>query len=67
MRVDEKYFRPTEVETLIGDVSQAKQKLGFPEITRDLCNDMIAEDYKESKRILLLKKEGLELPKTGRE
>jgi GDPmannose 4,6-dehydratase len=64
MRIDPRYFRPAEVETLLGDPSKAKEKLGWvPEITaREMCTEMVAEDLKSAKRIALLKEHGLELP-----
>ncbi|SUE72820.1 putative GDP-mannose 4,6-dehydratase [Ectopseudomonas oleovorans] len=48
VRVDPRYFRPTEVETLLGDPSKAKQKLGWvPEITvQEMCAEMVREDLK---------------------
>ncbi|SMH56181.1 GDP-mannose 4,6-dehydratase [Maritimibacter sp. HL-12] len=64
LRIDPRYFRPAEVETLLGDPSKAKQKLGWePEITtREMCAEMVAEDLKSAKRHALLKAHGLELP-----
>ena len=64
MRIDPRYFRPAEVETLLGDPTKAKEKLGWvPEITaQEMCAEMVAEDYKASQRTILLKKHGLELP-----
>ena len=55
-----RYFRPTEVETLLGDPSKAKQKLGWtPEITvQEMCAEMAAQDLAEAKRIALLNKHG---------
>ena len=60
VRVDPRYFRPTEVETLLGDPGKAKQKLGWvPEITvQDMCAEMVAADLSEAKRHALLKKHG---------
>ncbi len=51
VKVDEKYFRPTEVETLLGDASKARSELGwFPEITtEELCKEMMISDLKEAK------------------
>ena len=51
IRIDPKYYRPTEVDSLLGDPSKAKQKLGWvPEFSaRDLCREMIAEDLKNLK------------------
>ena len=66
MRIDKRYFRPTEVETLLGDATKAKQKLGWvPEITaQETCAEMVAEDYKTARRSVLLKEHGLEVPST---
>lgn len=48
VKVDPRYFRPTEVETLLGDPSNAKNKLGWvPEITaQDMCKEMVRDDMK---------------------
>lgn len=64
VKVDPRYFRPTEVETLLGDPSKAKQKLGWvPEITvQQMCHEMVREDLKTAKRHALLKQHGYELP-----
>ena len=64
MRINPRYFRPAEVETLLGDPSKAKAKLGWvPEITAlEMCAEMVEEDYKSARRIALLKEHGLELP-----
>lgn len=64
IRVDPRYFRPAEVETLLGDPSLAKNKLGWvPEITaQEMCSEMIKNDLLESKRIKLLKKHGYSAP-----
>jgi len=60
VRVDPRYFRPAEVETLLGDPSKAKEKLGWtPEITvQEMCAEMVAEDLKAAKRHALLKEHG---------
>lgn len=60
VKVDPRYFRPTEVETLLGDPSKAKQKLGWvPEITaQEMCREMVSHDLKEAKREALLKQHG---------
>ena len=60
VRVDPRYFRPTEVETLLGDPTKAKQKLGWvPEITvQEMCKEMVAADLQEAKRHALLKANG---------
>lgn len=64
VKVDPQYFRPAEVETLLGDPANAYQKLGWvPEITvQDMCAEMIQSDLKEAKRNMLLKKHGFEVP-----
>ena len=64
MRIDPRYFRPAEVETLLGDPSKAKTQLGWePEITvQEMCAEMVAEDLKFARRAALLKEHGLELP-----
>lgn len=64
MRIDPRYFRPSEVETLLGDPAKAKEKLGWvPEITvQEMCAEMVAEDLKTAQRHALLKKHGYELP-----
>jgi len=58
--VDPRYFRPAEVETLLGDPSKAKTKLGWtPEITvQEMCAEMVAADLKVAQRHALLKKHG---------
>jgi GDPmannose 4,6-dehydratase len=60
VQVDARYFRPTEVETLLGDPSKAKQKLGWsPKITfHELVAEMVREDYKSAQRDELIKKHG---------
>lgn len=64
VRIDPRYFRPSEVETLLGDPKKAKERLGWvPEISaREMCREMIAEDHKSARRHALLKKHGLDLP-----
>ncbi len=60
VRIDPHYFRPTEVETLLGDPTKAKQKLGWiPEITaQEMCAEMVVSDLDDAKRHALLKKYG---------
>ena len=64
MRIDPRYFRPSEVETLLGDPTKAKQRLGWvPEITaQEMCAEMVAEDLKAARRHRLLRENGLDLP-----
>ncbi len=63
VRVDSRYFRPAEVETLLGDPSKARQKLGWaPEITaREMCAEMVAADLKIAKQKAFLKRAGHEV------
>lgn len=60
VQVDPRYFRPTEVDTLLGDPSKAKQKLGWePKITfEELVSEMVREDYKSAQRDELIKQHG---------
>jgi GDPmannose 4,6-dehydratase len=64
VRVDQRYFRPAEVDTLLGDPAKAKAKLGWtPEITaQEMCAEMVAQDLNVAQRHALLKKHGYELP-----
>ena len=58
--VDPRYFRPTEVETLLGDPSKAKEKLGWvPKITfKELVSEMVREDLKDAERDDLCRRKG---------
>ncbi len=60
VRIDPRYFRPTEVETLLGDPTKAKEKLGWvPEITvQEMCAEMVAEDLAQAKQHALLRQHG---------
>jgi GDPmannose 4,6-dehydratase len=60
VRIDPRYFRPTEVETLLGDPTKAKEKLGWvPEITvQEMCAEMVASDLAQAKQHALLKQHG---------
>ena len=64
MRIDPRYFRPAEVETLLGDPTKARENLGWvPELTaQQMCAEMVAEDHRSARRHKLLKDHGLELP-----
>ena len=66
LKIDPRYFRPAEVETLLGDPSKAKKKLGWtPEITvQDMCTEMVQEDLKAAKRHALLKEHGYDVALT---
>jgi len=60
VKIDPQYYRPTEVETLLGDPSKAKQKLGWtPEITLDqMITEMVSFDLNAAKQLALLKQHG---------
>ena len=60
VRIDPRYFRPTEVETLLGDPTKAKTKLGWvPEITaQEMCKEMVVHDLAQAKQHALLKING---------
>ena len=60
VRIDPRYFRPAEVETLLGDPSKAKTRLGWvPEITvQQMCQEMVANDLAQAKQHALLKANG---------
>ncbi|AFY36967.1 GDP-mannose 4,6-dehydratase [[Leptolyngbya] sp. PCC 7376] len=62
--VDSRYFRPAEVETLLGDPSKAKEKLGWvPAIsTQEMCSEMVNADLKTAQRYAFLKMHGYETP-----
>lgn len=64
MRIDPRYFRPAEVETLLGDPTKAKNILGWtPEITvQEMCAEMVEADLKAARRTKLLKEHGLDVP-----
>jgi len=64
IRIDPRYFRPAEVETLLGDPSKAKEQLGWtPQITvQEMCSEMVVEDLKSAKRHALLKDNGYDIP-----
>jgi GDPmannose 4,6-dehydratase len=66
VKIDPRYFRPAEVETLLGDPSKAKNLLGWvPETTaREMCAEMVAEDLKSAQRHSLLKANGHHIPVT---
>ena len=60
VRVDPRYFRPTEVETLLGDPSKAKHKLGWTPTTtfEELVREMIESDYTAAQRDSFVKQAG---------
>ena len=58
IKIDPRYFRPTEVETLLGDASKAKEKLNWvPKISfEQLVKEMVEEDLKSAKNVDLINK-----------
>ena len=60
VKVDPRYFRPIEVETLLGDPTKAKEKLGWVPQTsfQELVTEMVREDFKSAKRDELVKEHG---------
>ena len=60
VRVDPRYFRPAEVESLLGDASLARERLGWvPEITaQQMCQEMVASDLAQARQSALLKRHG---------
>jgi GDPmannose 4,6-dehydratase len=68
MRIDPRYFRPAEVETLLGDPSKAKKVLSWvPEITaQEMCAEMVRDDHKAAMGSRLLVDHGFQVP-TARE
>ena len=62
VKIDPRYFRPAEVETLLGDATKAKDKLGWvPEITlNQMIEEMVAHDLDQARRHALLKQHGYE-------
>jgi GDPmannose 4,6-dehydratase len=57
LRIDPRYFRPTEVETLLGDPTRAKEKLGWtPSVSaREMCSEMVAMDLRAARKASLLR------------
>ena len=68
VKIDPRYFRPAEVETLLGDPTKAKEKLGWvPKITLDeMVEEMVASDLDKAKQHALLKSQGFKVS-VGRE
>ena len=64
MRISPRYFRPAEVDFLLGDATKAREKLGWtPKITvREMCAEMCAEDLKTARKHKLLREHGIEAP-----
>ena len=63
MRIDPRYFRPTEVETLLGDASKARKELGWkPKISfAELVEEMVSEDLAIAQRDAVVAKEGFKV------
>ncbi len=63
VKIDPRYFRPTEVETLLGDPTKAKEKLGWvPKITLDeMVEEMVAHDLDKARQHALLKSQGFKV------
>ena len=63
VRVDPRYYRPTEVESLIGDPSKARERLGWSPTVGfgDLVREMVHDDLGEARRDELLKRRGFEV------
>jgi GDPmannose 4,6-dehydratase len=66
VKVDPRYFRPAEVETLLGDPTKAKEKLGWvPQITvEEMCAEMVENDLNKAKQHAILKKHGYNIAVT---
>jgi GDPmannose 4,6-dehydratase len=62
VRIDPRYFRPTEVETLLGDATKAREKLGWsPAITlQEMVAEMVDSDLLAARRALMLQQAGLQ-------
>ena len=60
MRIDPRYFRPAEVETLLGDPSKAREKLGWTPTTtlEELVAEMVAADLEEARKEAMLRLKG---------
>ena len=63
VQIDPRYFRPAEVETLLGDPSHAREKLGWTPITtlEEMVNEMIFHDREEARKEAYLKREGFQV------
>ena len=63
VKIDKRYFRPAEVNTLLGDASKAREKLGWQPTTtlEELVSEMVAEDLLEAQKEALLKREGYDI------
>ena len=63
VRIDPRYFRPAEVDTLLGDPTKAREKLGWTPTTtlEELVAEMVTEDLQEARKEALLKREGFDV------
>ena len=63
VRIDPRYFRPTEVETLLGDPSKAKEKLGWePKVSfEELVKEMVSEDLLLARKDAMTAREGFKI------
>ena len=66
VKVDPRYFRPAEVDSLLGDPTKAKEKLGWvPEITvEEMCAEMVEEDLSQAQQHALLRQHGFQTQMT---
>lgn len=66
IKIDPRYFRPTEVQTLLGDATKASVELGWKSqiSAQEMCWEMVDEDFKDAKRLSLLKEHGYGSPIT---
>lgn len=64
LRIDPKYFRPAEVDTLLGDPTMAREKLGWTprKSAREMCAEMVAADHEAARRVALLRDNDLAVP-----
>ena len=63
VRIDPRYFRPAEVETLLGDPTKAREKLGWTPTTtlEELVSEMVATDKEEAAKEALLRQQGYQV------
>jgi GDPmannose 4,6-dehydratase len=63
LRVDPRYFRPAEVQTLLGDPSKAAEKLGWkPEVSvEELVREMVASDHAKARHVAVLRDHGFDV------
>jgi len=63
VRIDPRYFRPAEVETLLGDPTKAREKLGWEPTTsfEDLVEEMVRHDLDRARRYAVIQREGFQI------